>query len=129
MHVKVESSLFSDIINSLKMRQTFCSPEHHKACYDLIEKKFEKNKIDNALYIKTFCSAFVPYESLNLIQKGEMPSNELDNVFQNFDYNVFETIENTDDLMNYILEYYEDRLMPKKKFRKTCIVLNLTFKG
>lgn len=31
--------------------------------------------------------------------------------------------------MDYILEYYEGRMMSKEKFMKTCVVLNLTFKG
>lgn len=51
------------------------------------------------------------------------------NILNGLDYQKFDTIDKTDDLMNYILEFYETRLMPKEKFIKTCIVLNITFKG
>lgn len=63
LQVSVEKSLYVSIINSLKNRKHFCTEEHHKKCYEIVEYKFQENKIDNALYIKTFCSAFAPYES------------------------------------------------------------------
>lgn len=48
---------------------------------------------------------------------------------EDFDYEIFESINDTAQLMDYILEYYEGRMMSKEKFMKTCVVLNLTFKG
>ena len=132
LHVSVERSLYTSIINSLKDRKHFCTEEHHRKCYEMIQGKFEENKIDNALYIKTFCSAFVPYESLDLISENELPRSgpgSLLELLSDFDYEIVDGINHTDELMDYILEYYEGRLMHRDKFMKTCVVLNLTFKG
>lgn len=71
----------------------------------------------------------MPYESGQILTTSDLLIEDLDKIFENFDLSVFESISQTDELMDYILEFYETKLMPKEKFIKTCVLLNLTFKG
>jgi hypothetical protein len=64
-----------------------------------------------------------------LIEESGLPNSIIGKLLADFDYEIFESINDTGHLMDYILEYYEGRVMSKEKFMKTCVVLNLTFKG
>ena len=128
LSVQADKSVYTNIVKNLRLRKSFCSPEHHEKCFNYIENKFNDGIITNALYIKTFCSSFVPYEN-NVISRDELKVDEIDQVYENFDLLVFDNLKTTEALMEYILEFYEDRLMPKEKFMKLCNILNLTFKG
>jgi hypothetical protein len=64
-----------------------------------------------------------------LIEESGLPNSIIGKLLEDFDYEIFESINDTAQLMDYILEYYEGRMMSKEKFMKTCVVLNLTFKG
>lgn len=64
-----------------------------------------------------------------MIEESGLPNSIIGKLLEDFDYEIFESINDTAQLMDYILEYYEGRMMSKEKFMKTCVVLNLTFKG
>lgn len=66
IHMNVEKKLYFEMIQSMKARSSFVSKDHHKRCYDAIENEYNNDEIDNTLYIKSFCSAFVPYETKNI---------------------------------------------------------------
>lgn len=66
LHMSVDRSLYVSMIDSLKQRPHLCEQSHHEKCYKILEEKAEKHLIDNSLYIKTFVSAFIPYESKNI---------------------------------------------------------------
>ena len=121
------------MIQSMKTRKTFCTPEHHKKCYEAIESEYTNDEIDNTLYIKSFCSAFVPYETKNLQSGYEIDDfikEKINTILSEFDLSRFDDdIAGIDDLMQYIQEYFETRIMAVEKFKKIQALLIQTFKG
>ena len=132
IHMSVEKKLYFEMIQSMKARPHFCTKEHHAKCYKTIEQEYENDEIDNTLYIKSFCSAFVPYETKSILNSSEIDPNirkKINSVMTYVDMRKFEDIEGIDQMMQYILEFFEDKIMNIDKFKKTMCMLILTFKG
>lgn len=127
--MSVDKSLFSSMITSLIEKKSFTSEEHHQKCFDIIQRKYAKNEIDNALYIKTFAATFVLHETKDACENSEINPELINDTLKDVDFSRFENIHTIDELMDYILEYYETRIMKKEKFQKVCAILILTFKG
>ena len=72
IHMSVEKKLYFEMIQSMKARPHFCTKEHHAKCYKTIEQEYKNDEIDNTLYIKSFCSAFVPYETKSILNNKEI---------------------------------------------------------
>lgn len=126
IHMTVERRLYYEMIQSMKGRPHFCSVEHHKKCYDTIEQEYDNDEIDNTLYIKAFCSAFVPYETKNILGANEIDAGikaKINSIMKQSDMSVFEEIDGIDQMMQFILEFFEDKIMPIEKFKKVLAML------
>ena len=105
LHMGVETSLYSSMIDSLPMRPTLCSEEYAAKCYSMLEKKHANGEIDNTLYIKTFCGAFVPNtfdDDEGLLQKDTVFITKINEILSNVDFERIENIHTIEDLMHYI---------------------------
>jgi hypothetical protein len=132
IHMTVEKSLYWEMIQSMKSRPTFCDAEYHARCYAAIEGEYENDEIDNTLYIKSFCSSFVPYETKSILSGDEIDADlrlRIMEILCDIDLDRFDDIAGIDDLMQYILEYFERRIMDREKFIKVLALLIQTFKG
>jgi hypothetical protein len=132
IQMETSPTLFSSMIENLYDRPTLATPEHAMRCYAVLESKHQRGIIDNTLYIKTFCGAFVPNSFMVedfYLESDEVFRTRVNEILSEMDFERIENIHNTDDLMDYILEYFENRIMKKEKFQKVCSLLILTFKG
>ena len=124
----VDNSSYDSMIQSCKARESLCNEQHHTKCFEIIEKKLADNEIDNPLFIKTFCSTFCPYSS-RIMEDNDDHMEDFARIISEVDYSRFESITTTEELMHYVLEYFEDRIMKREKFQKCLCCLVLTFKG
>lgn len=53
----------------------------------------------------------------------------MDKILEEVDFSRVEACESTVELVDYVLEYFENRIVTPEKYKKVLSVLCLTFKG
>ena len=131
--LKAEQSVLENKIENLSQRQFFCSDGHMHRIFDIIKKKVKDRAVASSFYIKTIISCLCPYTSGDLVQEEDHRGEVISDILAGIDFELLENLNQTEDLINYILDYFEGRLFhaphSKKKFRMFMSCLSITFKG
>ena len=131
LSMKADSRL-NKLLENLYTRKSICSQEWAHKCYQILEKKHANGELDNTLYIKTFVGAFVPNcidDEDGILKNDPVFKKKIEKMMSEVDFDRIDNIHNVEDLMDYILEFFEVRIMHQRKFEKVCVILILTFKG
>lgn len=59
----------------------------------------------------------------NVLENNKEFRRKIQKILNGVDFDRIENINTIDDLMKYILEYFEDKIMRKEKFQKVCVIL------
>lgn len=61
--------------------------------------------------------------------RAEREGKEFENFFVEADYNKLQEIKSNEELIRFIVEFYENKLMPAEKYKRLLLILCSTFKG
>ena len=117
------------MIDNLKTYKLLCPEEHAIKLFEILEEKIKKNKIPTSLYLKTVASCFIPYESTGLLTQNEVDSNKIGEILKEVDFQKIQEFESTSDLIEYVIDYFEEKIVDKQKYKLVLACLSLTFKG
>lgn len=128
----ITESILKDKIN----RDTIAPKEHHDRIFKIVAKKIEKNdsKGDSVpmspLFLRTLVSTLSPYVTPGINEKFlEETQKIFKGVFENFDYDSLEEIDTVEQLLEFIVEFYKEKITSQSYYIKFLGCLTLTLKG
>lgn len=120
--------MLGDKITALDNRQYFCTLEHRDRVFAVINQLIKDRKI-SSLFMKTAIACLAPYASKGIINYGEADPLAVQRILAPFDINQIENLAHTDQLINLMLDYFDDKIMDPEKFKMVFCCMILTFKG
>ena len=126
--LRSDSQMLGDKITALDNRQYFCTLEHRDHVFAIINQRIREKKI-SSLFMKTTIACFAPYASKGIINYGEVDPLVVQKILAQLDFSQIENLMETDDLIYYILDYFDDKIMDSEKFKMVFCCMILTFKG
>jgi hypothetical protein len=81
------------------------------------------------LFVKTFIATLIPYPTPGLIEENDVPTDFLEKIISELDLAEVEKIDNIERLFEFVLNFYENRLVSREKFKKTLLAITITQKG
>lgn len=85
--------------------------------------------MESSFYIKTFVACFIPYESKGVLTSEEVDHRKVASILEEVDLEKLSSIECPKELIYYAINYFEGRVLSKKKFANVLCHLLLTYKG
>jgi hypothetical protein len=94
----------------------------------ILEKK-PPETLSQALFIKVYIACLMPYPTEGIITTNEVNVNEIERLIASLDLTRLEMVNTLEDLLNYIIDFYSQRVLTPDKFKKTMCAITLTQKG
>ena len=115
-------------IEALQTRSFFCTESHKDKIFDIVNDKIERKDI-SSLFMKICISCLCPYSSSGIISADEIDKSRVQEILSQVDYEAIETCTDTEELILYVLDYFEDKIIDPEKFKMLFCSMSLTFKG
>lgn len=128
IELRADPQMLANKIEALQTRSFFCLDSHKDKIFSIINEKIE-NKDISSLFMKIAVSCLCPYASSGIIGADEIDKERVQEILSQVDYEAIETCKDTEELILYILEYFEDKIMDAEKFKMLFCSMSLTFKG
>ena len=128
IELRADPQMLANKITALETRRFFCGTAHQQRIFDIINGKIERKEI-SSLFMKIAISCLCPYASSGIIGADEIESERIEEILSQVDYEAIENTNDSEELILYILNYFEDKIMDAEKFKMLFCCMSLTFKG
>lgn len=126
LEIRVDDTVIHNIIEHHRGRKTFLSDALKDRILNILQKKGQKTVI----FCKTFISLLAPYPSASIITEQEVRADLIEGIVQQIDFAKVAEFTNLEDLIVYLLEFYQHRLMKEPdRFIKLLLAFAITQKG
>lgn len=127
LNIPVEPTIVDSMIDRHSQRHLFVS-EAIRVKHLNILKGFE-GSIKNEIFSKIFLCTLLPYPSEGVICAEDLSSGCYDKMFEKLDYSKLSKVKHFNGLIEFVLEFYSEHLMDRKKFIVLIRAFALTQKG
>lgn len=73
----------------------------------------------NALFVKTLIATMCPYATQNIVEEHELDKEQFSKMYSNIDYAKIASLRTLNEMMEFILDFYSDKIMPFESYKKS----------
>jgi hypothetical protein len=128
IELRADPKMMQNKLMSLKSRKFFCSQTQKDRVFDILEKRVENQEI-SSLFMKISVSCFSPYASTGIVSASDVEDAEVQDILASVDLDKIEMLNDAEELIMKILDYFEDKIIAPEKYKKVFETMSLTFKG
>ena len=130
IHSTKDELVLDGVLNVMKTKDYFCPRAHAEKIFEITKNDLNDECRANVMFIKTMIAVLCPYETPVIIKESEIKIEFFTKLFKDFDYNCLKNIRDTDHLMEWLQEFYSDKIFKTTaQYEKLICCLTQTFKG
>eukprot|EP01017_Pseudomicrothorax_dubius_P048908 TRINITY_DN9001_c0_g2_i1.p1 TRINITY_DN9001_c0_g2~~TRINITY_DN9001_c0_g2_i1.p1 ORF type:complete len:336 (-),score=56.78 TRINITY_DN9001_c0_g2_i1:34-1041(-) len=126
--IPADPMIIRNLLDNYQEKPSFTDQQRRDKIYQILGAKTE-DALSNSLFVKTFMATLTPYPTEGIISLSEVNPQEIDGMLESIDYEELKDINNTEQLFDFILEFYSQKMLQAEKFRKILCAITLTQKG
>lgn len=124
-----DSSTLNKMLVDLKTREFLCKDSHRDRVFKLLEDRLKEDPSPTSLFVKAMVSCLAPYKMEGILDESSVDLKRVNDILKEVDFDKITKIDETSELIDFILKFFEDKIIPKKKYKCVMATLSMTFKG
>ena len=129
VNIDKNSITHNDAIADLKSKNSLMDPEYVDQFVATLIEKVEADFLDRTS-VKSLALSFCPYETKNILERADVDVEAVKKILSGIDYDeLWAPIHHYKQVLELIIEFFEDKITKPERYREVMIFLSLTFKG